>query len=189
MLGRLLSCWWSGVSTWLFVCLLAAFHIVWCCLAISSAVRDSVEERRLRQRQPVRTCPAVDRGGAFSMAELPRCGTSSEDSAGDFFGLLARWRRIKTRGKQRDDLTCSGDLAAWFGSRGAGHLFLLPWWQFMLPGGRRGCSSTAAMGPARRWPSSVRWCLPLCSFSVADHFSGFDTCKCVWVEAVVMCCV
>jgi hypothetical protein len=65
------------------------------------------------------------------MAELPRCGTSSEDGASDFFCLLAPWRRLKTRGKQRDDSNRGGDLAAWFGSRGAGHLFLLPWWQFL----------------------------------------------------------
>jgi hypothetical protein len=65
---------------------------------------------------------------------------------------------------------------------------------FMLSGGQRGCSSTAAMGPARRRPSSVRWCLPLCSFSVADHFSDFDTCRCVggscgYVCLLYQCCV
>jgi hypothetical protein len=67
---------------------LAAFRDAWCCLAFSSAVRDIVEGRRLWQRQPVRTWLAADRGEVDSMAELPRCGTSSEDGAGDFFVLL-----------------------------------------------------------------------------------------------------
>jgi hypothetical protein len=58
---------------------------------------------------------------------------------------------------------------------------------FLLPGGRRGCSSTAAMGPARWQPSSVRWCMPLCSFSVADHFNSFDTCRSVGGSCGCVC--
>jgi hypothetical protein len=67
-------------------------------LAISSAVRDIVDGRRLQQRQRERTWPAMDRGGVFSSAETSRCGTTSEDGAGDIFGLLTRWRRLARGG-------------------------------------------------------------------------------------------
>jgi hypothetical protein len=43
---------------------------------------------------------------------------------------------------------------------------------FMPSGGQCGCKSIAALGPAQCWPSSVRWCLPLCSILVADFFFG-----------------
>jgi hypothetical protein len=71
---------------------LAASLGAWYFLAISGAVWDIVEGRRSRQRQPGRTWPAVDCGGASSMAGSSRCGTTSQDSAGDIFDPLARWR-------------------------------------------------------------------------------------------------
>jgi hypothetical protein len=37
------------------------------------------------------------------MVEPTRCGTASQDSAGDIFGLLARWRRLVRRGMQLVD--------------------------------------------------------------------------------------
>jgi hypothetical protein len=37
------------------------------------------------------------------MVEPTRCGTTSQDSAGDIFGLLARWRRLVRRGMQLVD--------------------------------------------------------------------------------------
>jgi hypothetical protein len=70
---------------------LAASLGAWYCLTIFGAVRDIIEGRRSRQRQPVRTWPAAD-GGASSMAG--RYGTTPQDGAGDIFDPLARWRRV-----------------------------------------------------------------------------------------------
>jgi hypothetical protein len=84
--------------------LLAAFRSVWCYSATSSAVWDNVEGQRLHQRQPVRTWPAADHDGVFSTAEHSRCGTMSEDGAGDIFGLLSSRVATSARGKQCDDI-------------------------------------------------------------------------------------
>ena len=45
------------------------------------------------------TWPAADRGGVFSTSEPFWYGTTLEDGAGDFFGLLARGQRLRARGK------------------------------------------------------------------------------------------
>jgi hypothetical protein len=74
--------------------LLAASLGAWYCLTISGAVRNNVEERRSRQRQPVKTWPATDRSGVSSMAVSSRCSTKSQDSADNFFDHLARWRQF-----------------------------------------------------------------------------------------------
>jgi hypothetical protein len=37
--------------------------------------------------------------------------------------------------------------------------------------------SIAALGPAQRWPSSVRWCLPLCHLIGGGLLLRFDTCE------------
>jgi hypothetical protein len=70
-------------------------------LAIPSAVRDNVVGQRLRQRQPEGTWPAAGRDGDSNMAKTSRCGTTSEDGTGDFFGLLVCWRRLVQGGSNR----------------------------------------------------------------------------------------
>jgi hypothetical protein len=61
-------------------------------------VRDNVKERRLQLRRLVRTWPAANCGGGFSIAETFWCGSSSKGGAGDIFGLLLRWRRLACGG-------------------------------------------------------------------------------------------
>lgn len=56
--------------------------------------------RRLRRRYRGTTRLAADCGGLLSFAGLLQCGTSSEDGSSDFFGLLARRRRLCERAEQ-----------------------------------------------------------------------------------------
>jgi hypothetical protein len=69
------------------VSLLAAF--AWCCSAISIAVQDNVDGRRLQQRLLVRTWHVADCGGVFSTTGHSLCGSTSDDGVGDIFDLLA----------------------------------------------------------------------------------------------------
>jgi hypothetical protein len=64
------------------------------------------------------------RRGCFSTTEFLRCGTTSDDGAGDFFGLLARWRRLARGGSSEMFSSLCGDLQLDLVLR-AGHLFVL----------------------------------------------------------------
>jgi hypothetical protein len=72
---------------------LAAAHSGWRCLANVSAAGDNVGGWRLRQRHRATTWLAADCGGWLNFAGLLRCGSSLEDDASDFLGVLAwKWR-------------------------------------------------------------------------------------------------
>jgi hypothetical protein len=47
--------------------------------------------------------------GLSSLAEISRCSTTSEDSTGDIFGLLARWRRLAFGGSNEMISNLCGD--------------------------------------------------------------------------------
>jgi hypothetical protein len=162
--------------------------------------------------------------GLLSLAETSRCGTTSEDGAGDIFGLLARWRRL-ARGGSNEMMWTIAVICGLLRLQGAGHLFVLLWRQswrrvrsvepcggfggpracewgvlsgglvvpahasvasdsvFVMPsGGLFGCNSTAALGPARRWPLRCGGACPFAPLSAAVFSSVvFITCLCaVW---------
>lgn len=58
---------------------------------------------------------------------------------------------------------------------------------FMPSGGRFGCSSTAALGPARQWPPGVVVSAPSAPLSTLEHFSCFDSRKSAMVGGSCGC--
>ena len=50
-----------------------------------------------------------------------------------------------------------------------------------------GCSSTAALGPARQWPPGVVVCAPSAPLSTLEHFSCFDSRKSAMVGGSCGC--
>jgi hypothetical protein len=73
-------------------------------------VRDNVVGRLLWHWKLVNTWPAADRGGASSTVESFRCGTASQDNAGDFCDPLLRWRRLVVGGSNALTLFFGGGL-------------------------------------------------------------------------------
>ena len=58
---------------------------------------------------------------------------------------------------------------------------------FMPSGGRFGCSSTTALGPARQWPPGVVVSAPSAPLSMLEHFSCFDSRKSAMVGGSCGC--